>query len=142
VCKKGFTLIELIVVVAIIGLLAAMIVPRFVGRTEEAKRAAAKADIEGALGVALDAFEVDVGRYPTTEEGLRALQVNPTSPPLPNWKGPYIKKKGALKDPWGTPYQYVCPGIHNPDSYDLFSYGRDKRRGGEGYDADITNWEE
>lgn len=140
--KKGFTLIELMVAIVIIGLLSAMIVPRFIGRTEEAKRVVAKADIEGALGIALDTFEMDVGRYPTTEEGLRALIVNPTSPPLPNWKGPYIKKRRVPKDPWGNPYHYLCPGIHNPDGYDLWSYGRDGRRGGEGYDADITNWSE
>lgn len=139
--SNGFTLIELMVVIVIIGLLAAMIVPRFVGRTEEAKRVAAKADIEATLGVALDAFEIDNGRYPTTAEGLEALRVNPTSPPLPNWKGPYLKKK-IPNDPWGNPYHYVSPGIHNPDSYDLYSYGRDGREGGSNYDADITNWED
>lgn len=137
--SSGFTLIELLVVIVIIGLLAAMIVPRFVGRTEEAKRAVAKGNIEGALGIALDTFEIDNGRYPTSVEGLRALRVNPASPPLLNWKGPYLKKD-VPNDPWGNPYQYICPGIHNPDSYDLYSFGRDGREGGTGYDADIKNW--
>lgn len=132
--KKGFTLIELMLVVIIIGVLVSMVVPRLAGRSEEARIAAAKADINANISVALDLFELDNGKYPTTDEGLPALRAKPGS--ASNWKGPYLKKEPV--DPWGKKYIYRSPGEHNPD-YDLYSYGPDGKEGGS---DDITNWEE
>lgn len=135
--EEGFTLVELMLVVIIIATLAAMIVPRFAGRSEEAKKAAAHADIDANLSNGLDMYELDNGQYPTSEQGLAALVELPAISPLPpKWKGPYLKKK-AFQDPWGRPYQYRSPGLHNPD-YDLFSLGPD---GVEGTTDDINNWD-
>jgi len=132
--KKGFTLIELLVVMVIVGLLAALVAPRLFPKLGKGKQAAAKAQIE-LLGQALDQFRLDVGRYPTTQEGLNALVVNPG---VPNWDGSYLKK-GVPADPWGRPYGYQSPGTHG--EYDLYSYGRDGAPGGEGEDADIVSWQ-
>jgi general secretion pathway protein G len=138
--RKAFTLVELMLVVIIIGILVAMVVPRIAGRSEQARRAAAKADIESNLAIALDLYELDNGNYPTTEQGLNALITAPTSAPVPDdWNGPYLKKRRIPLDPWGRPYKYVCPGVHNPEDYDLSSFGSD---GVEGGGDDITNWEE
>jgi general secretion pathway protein G len=131
--KKGFTLIELMLVVIIIGVLVSMVVPRLVGKSEEARVAASKADINSNISVALDLYELDNGRYPTTEEGLGALISKPAS--AVKWKGPYLKREPL--DPWGRKYIYRSPGDHNPD-YDLYSYGLDGVEGGD----DVTNWEE
>jgi len=134
--KRGFTLIELMLVVIIISVLVALVVPRLVGRSQEARFAAAQAQIEAHLATALDLYELDNGIYPSTEQGLAALRKKPSSPPTPpNWKGPYIKK--TPKDPWGNPYNYMSPGLHNLQDYDLFSYGAD---GIESSD-DVVNWE-
>lgn len=133
--RSGFTLIELLLVLVILTVLAAVVVPKFTRRSEQARITAARADIAN-IELALDAFEIDNGRYPTTQEGLTALVQQP--PDLPNWRGPYLKR-GAPKDPWGNPYQYRCPGQYNTDGYDLFSFGPD---GQEGTSDDITNWSE
>jgi general secretion pathway protein G len=135
---RGFTLIELLVVIIILGILGAVIVPRVVGRTEDARRARAVSDIE-ALGTALDMYAAENGRYPTTEQGLEALRTRPTSPPLPRaWSGPYLKK-ALTPDPWGNEYLYRSPGERNPEGYDLVSLGADSQPGGSGNDEDITN---
>ena len=133
--SSGFTLVELLVVMVIIGLLAALVAPRFVRQEEKAKLKAAQAQIE-LLGTALDTFRLDVGRYPTTQEGLEALRRQPSG--VQKWDGPYLKK-GVPLDPWGKAYIYHSPGEHGP--YDLLSYGADGAQGGEGDNRDITSWE-
>ena len=138
--KKAFTLVELLLVVTIILILAGMVIPRMAGRTEQARNAAAKADIETNIAIALDLYELDSGRYPTSEQGLEALIKKPTSSPVPvSWNGPYLKKRRIPVDPWKREYIYASPGIHNLEDYDLYSYGPD---GVEGGGDDITNWEE
>ena len=132
---SGFTLIELIVVVVIIGLLAGLVLPQFIRQEEKAKLKATRAQIE-LLGTALDTFRLDIGRYPTTEEGLQALRQKPAT--LDRWGGPYIKKE-LPEDPWGKPYVYKSPGDHGP--YDIISYAADGVPGGEGDNRDITSWE-
>lgn len=132
--RAGFTLLELLVVVAIIGLLAAYVGPRYFGQIGKAEVKAARAQMD-ALEKALDAYRLDVGRYPTSELGLAALMVRPGG--VAKWGGPYLKKDVPL-DPWGQAYRYKSPGEHG--EFDLFSLGRDGKPGGSGEDADITNW--
>ena len=133
--KNGFTLVEIMLVVIIIGALAAMIIPRLSGRGEEAKIRVARADIEANLATALKLYELDNGSYPTTSQGLVALRIRPTTNPLPaNWNGPYIEKDPL--DPWGRPYIYVSPGEHRSD-YDLSSKGKDEA---SQKDA-VNNWQ-
>ena len=136
---RGFTLIEIMVVITILGVLAALIVPRVVGRTDDAKIAAAKQDIASIMQ-ALKLYRLDNGRYPTTDQGLQALITKPTTEPVPsNWKqGGYIERSTVPTDPWGEPYKYLSPGIRG--EIDVFSLGRDKANGGEGPDADIGSW--
>ena len=135
--KKAFTLIEILLVIIIIGILVAMVVPNFAGRGEQARKAAARADIESNLATVLDMYELDNGHYPTTEQGLNAVVIAPTTTPVPtNWNGPYLKKKKVPLDPWGRAYVYMSPGTHNAEEYDLSSYGPD----GIESDDDITNW--
>ena len=129
---RGFTLIELLLVMVIIAVLAAIVVPRFTSRSEDARKAAAKSDITS-YETMLDAFEVDNGRYPSSDEGLNALVTAPSN--VSNWKGPYIKV--LRNDPWGHAYVYRFPGQHNTNSYDLFSMGPDGQEGGT---DDIDNW--
>lgn len=131
--KSGFTLIELMLVVIIIGALVAMVMPRLTGRGEQARVAAANADINANIATALKLYELDNGTFPITEEGLNALMVKPSS--ARNWNGPYLEKKPI--DPWGREYKYKCPGQHRSQDYDLYSLGRD---GVESND-DVNNWE-
>ena len=133
--QRGFTLIEIIVVVTIVGLLLALVGPKIISGLGKGQQGAAKAQVE-LLGQTLDAFRLDVGRYPTTQEGLSALITNPG---ITNWDGPYIKKNEIPKDPWGKPYIYQCPGTHG--EYDLYSYGADGTQGGEKENKDILSWE-
>ena len=136
--KKGFTLIELLVVMVILGLLASLVAPKFFSKIGQSKVKTAKAQIE-LFGSALDSFYLDVGRYPTTEEGLKALINRPDSVPEDKWKGPYLPKTKIPKDPWGNDYVYKSPGEHG--KYDLYSLGADGKEGGEGENKDIVSWE-
>lgn len=131
--RRGFTLIELLLVLVILGTLAVLVIPKFTGRSRQARETAARADIR-VLSSAIDQFENDTGRYPTTEEGLAALITPPSN--VTNANAPYIKG-GIPKDPWGNPYQYRQPGQHNPKDFDLYSLGADGREGND----DIGNWE-
>ncbi len=133
--RGGFTLIEVLVVIIIIGLISSLVAPRFFGKIDKAKVKTAKAQIS-LLGAALDDFRLDNGRYPTTEEGLKALREKPEE--LENWDGPYLPKE-IPNDPWGRPYVYNSPGDHG--DYDLLSYGKDGTEGGEKNDRDIVSWE-
>lgn len=138
--ERGLTLIEVMVVIIVLGLLAGLVGPRILGRVSEARSATARTQIE-LLGVALDSYRLDTGRYPTTEQGLDALRERPTREPVPrDWRGPYLQREVPL-DPWDRPYIYVSPGDVNPEAYDLFSHGRDGAPGGEGEDADVRGWE-
>jgi general secretion pathway protein G len=136
----GFTLIEILVVIVVIAVLAAMVAPNVFRHVDSANEAAARSQIE-MLGAALDAYRLDNGRYPTTEQGLDALWDEPVRDPSPrNWRGPYLRKAVPL-DPWGNPYVYRSPAEDSRGGYDLLSYGADGRPGGEGADADIRSWE-
>jgi len=131
--RSAFTLIELLLVLVILAVLAAVVVPKFTNRSEQAREAAAKTDIAN-METALDAFEIDNGRFPSTEEGLGALLEAPSN--ARSWKGPYLKR-GMPNDPWGNPYVYRFPATHSKSGYDLYSTGPD---GHEGGDDDVVNW--
>ncbi|MGH8294986.1 MAG: type II secretion system major pseudopilin GspG [Steroidobacteraceae bacterium] len=133
---RGFTLIEIMVVVIIIGLLAAIIVPGVISKVDEAKVAKAKSDIQS-LETALTEYRLDNSSYPTNDEGLQALVKQPNDPSVTNWHGPYVQR--LSKDPWGRPYQYAYPGTHGM-AYDLYTLGADGQPGGDGPNADIGNW--
>jgi general secretion pathway protein G len=132
--EAGFSLIELLIVMVILGLLAGLVAPKMFGKTEKAKQKAAQAQI-AYFESALDTYRLDVGKFPSVEQGLRALRVNPDE--SEKWEGPYLPKEIPL-DPWGNPYVYKYPGEHG--YYDLISYGADGLPGGEGENTDIVNW--
>lgn len=134
--RIGFTLLELVVVIIVLGLLAAIVAPQILGRVSDARTTAAQTQV-ALLGTALDSYRLDNGSYPTTEQGLAALRERPTHAPAPtNWRGPYLRKDVPL-DPWGKPYLYRSPGERNATGYDLSSLGRDAKTGGEGEDKDV-----
>ncbi len=138
--RRGFTLIELMVVIVILGILAGLIVPRIMNRPEQAKRLKARMQIES-MGTALKLYKLDNGAYPTTEQGLQALVEPPSSGNTPkNWRqGGYLEKGRVPSDPWGNDFIYLSPGIH--DDFDIISYGADGTAGGEDKNADINSWE-
>jgi general secretion pathway protein G len=137
--RSGFTLIEIVVVITVIAILATLVAPNVFRHVGTAQDATARAQIE-MLGAGLDAYRLDNGRYPTTQQGLAALRVTPQSDPRPRaWRGPYLRRDVPL-DPWGQAYQYASPGQANPNGFDLMSYGADGQLGGEGDNADITSW--
>lgn len=133
--NDGFTLLELLVVLSILGLLAAVAVPQVLGYLGRARTDAAAIQIQQ-LSATLDLFNLDMGRYPTEEEGLLALLERPD--PAQNWNGPYLKKREMILDPWDAPFVYRHPGEHGP--YDLLTLGADRQNGGEGEDQDVVSW--
>jgi general secretion pathway protein G len=133
---RGFTLIEILVVLTLLAIVMGIVGGNYLGQGEKAKQKAAKIEMEQ-IGQTLDLFRLEVGRYPNTQEGLQALITAPTG--VPNWNGPYWKKNTLPKDPWGNEYKYAAPGQHG--AYDLWSYGGDGKEGGEGTDKDITSWQ-
>ena len=137
--KKGFTLLEIIVVVFILSLLAAIVAPKIIGRTDDARIADAKVQIKN-LETALKLFKLDNGFYPSTEQGLAALLEKPTTGQIPPKyrDGGYLEQKRVPPDPWGNPYLYISPGLNG--DFDIISYGGDGKEGGEGKDADIESW--
>lgn len=133
----GFTLLEMMVVIAVIGTLALLVGPSVFRNVGDANAVAAQSQIEN-FTVALEAFRIDVGRYPSEDEGLQALRTRPTRDAA-RWRGPYLRRV-VPDDPWGRPYAYRSPGVANPESVDVFSLGRDGQPGGVGEDADATSW--
>ena len=134
--ERGFTLIEVLIVMVILGLLAALVGPRMFGKVGKSRQKAAKAQI-ALFETALDTYRLDTSKYPTTDQGLQALRVKPSG--VERWDGPYLPKNVPL-DPWGHPYQYRSPGEHG--DYDIVSLGADGSQGGEGEDEDVVNWKD
>jgi len=136
--QSGFTLIEILLVVVIIATLSGMLIPRITGRSDQARIAAAKADVTINIPTALKLYELDNGFFPSTDQGLGALTKKPTTNPSPqNWNGPYLENSPV--DPWGRPYQYESPGVHRPHDYDLYSLGKKPKP--EKSDDNVVNWE-
>ncbi|MFW5995667.1 MAG: type II secretion system major pseudopilin GspG [Halanaerobiaceae bacterium] len=136
--KKGFTLIEVLIVVIILGFLASQVGPELMDRVSEASQTTAENQLD-IFKTALNNYRLDTGDYPTSDQGLEALVEEPSSAP-DGWDGPYLDENRVPEDPWGNEYQYESPGEHNEDTYDLCSLGRDGEEGGDGEDADINNW--
>lgn len=138
--RDGFTLIEILVVIVVLGILAAFVVPNVFSHVATARREAARTQIE-LFGAALDAYRLHNHAYPSTRQGLEALRREPLSRPRPpDWRGPYVRKEIPM-DPWGNPYEYRSPGTANPWGYDLISYGADGKPGGRQDAADVRSWE-
>lgn len=138
--RAGFTLLEILVVITVIAILAALVSPQVFRNVGDAKAASARAQVE-ILTLALDAYRLDNDHYPTSEQGLGALVRRPDVEPLPrNWRGPYLRR-GVPMDPWNRPYEYASPGVHDSTGFDLATLGRDGEPGGEGEDADVTSWD-
>lgn len=135
---RGFTLIEVLVVIVVIAILASLVAPNLFRNVDDARVSTAKAQIES-FATALDAYRLDQGRYPTSAQGLGALWQKPTIDPPANWTTPYVRK-AIPSDPWGHAYVYLAPGTVNPSGYDLVSYGADGQPGGDGKNADLTSW--
>ena len=133
--SRGMTLIEILVVLVLIGIVMGVLGGNFIGKGEKAKGDAAKIEI-GQIGQALDLYKLEIGKYPTTQEGLQALITAPSG--TDRWNGPYWKNKAIPKDPWGNEYRYTAPGQHGP--FDIVSLGADGKEGGEGADKDVTSW--
>ena len=133
--RRGFTLIELVVVIIVLGLLAGLVAPQIFGRVSEARDVAAKTQM-ATLGAALDSYRLDNGAYPSTAQGLKALRENPGAAAAPAWRGPYLRKD-VPADPWGRPWVYASPGVRNPNGFGLMTLGRDGKAGGSGEDADL-----
>ncbi len=137
--QRGFTLIEIMVVVVILGILGALVLPNVMSRPDQAKATAARSDIQS-IATALEIYRLDNARYPSTAQGLEALVKRPALAPLPrNWNAQGYLKSVPI-DPWGTPYQYLNPGLKSVAGYDLYSFGADGQPGGEGLEAEIGNW--
>lgn len=139
--QRGFTLIEVMVVVVILGVLGALVLPTIMNRPDHAKLTAARTDIQS-IGTALQIYRLDNGRYPSTAQGLQALVQRPSLAPLPRMWNAQGYLKAMPNDPWGTAYQYASPGTRSGQGYDLYSFGADGTPGGEGLDADLGNWSE
>jgi general secretion pathway protein G len=138
--RQGFTLIEILVVIAVIAILASIVTPMVFRNVGDAKASSARAQIE-ILATALDSYRLDNDFYPSTAQGIASLRTKPQgTPAAANWRGPYLRKDAPL-DPWRKPYVFLSPGQANPESYDLLTYGRDGKLGGEGEDADVTSWQ-
>ena len=135
--NRGFSLLELLVVLLLLGAFAGIFAPKIFGQAEKAKQKAAKLEIDQ-IGQALDLYKLEIGRYPTTQEGLQALMTAPSG--VSNWNGPYLKRNSVPKDPWSNEYKYVSPGDQNRP-YDIVSFGSDGKEGGDGDGKDITSWQ-
>jgi general secretion pathway protein G len=138
--EDGYTLIEILAVLTLLAFIITMVAPNIINSLQSGQIKAAKSQISATENV-LNSYYLDNSTYPNTEQGLKALIEKPSASPVPDtWNGPYVQKKKIPADPWGHELHYVSPGVHNPDSYDLFSYGKDNTEGGTGGNADIGNW--
>jgi general secretion pathway protein G len=138
--ENGFTLLEILAVLTLLAFIVTMVAPNIINNLQKGQINAAKSQVSSTENV-LNSYYLDNSSYPTTEQGLKALNEKPTAPPIPeNWNGPYLQKNKIPSDPWGHELKYTAPGIHNPESYDLFSLGKDNTEGGTGANADIGNW--
>jgi general secretion pathway protein G len=138
--ESGFTLLEILGVLTLLAAIIALVAPNVIKQTQKGQIKAAQAQVNS-IKTILNSYYMDNSVYPTTEQGLKALYEKPTAPPVPeNWNGPYLEEKKIPKDPWGRDIKYLCPGTHNPDKFDVYTFGSDNAEGGEGSNADYGNW--